>query len=736
MENSMVSSPSLLSCWKLYFTETLTKDSIYYRFVNALMTTGLDFDILTNNNSSNCYLVDYDDIRKNLGGQYKEMKEFIFREPEKFLNCINIIINEILIQRFIISVPVKLSTQIHNLPEYVMFKDLKASAIGRLVQIKATIVKMSMIKPQILHGIFECKRCSNLFSQNMIDGVYSKPSKCMTYECNSKLFSLKRSSKQTKMKLCQQLRVQEIWSGQSDNEYNERSSGNDGGRVPRQLDVDLIDELVDNCFPGDHVVIVGIVKSENDCCENSNPQKGLLLQAISMRILNKELITLSQSTCEKISKIRNTVQVLVNSFSPQIYGHEIVKFGILLALFGGNLQRNVSSSHHNLSFRSDIHILILGDPGLGKSQLLTFASFIAPRSVYVTGTSSSSVGLTATVITDGNGNTCLEAGAMVLADQGICCIDEFDKLNDGGKSLLEVMEQQSVSIAKAGILARLPAKTGVIAAANPIGGHFNHQKTISENIKMNPAILSRFDLVFVLLDKSDIHIDQKLSDHVLKKLDSNNNGPSSSATHSLKRELSQSYHYEPNVNEEILDPMIFKQYIAYARDHCHPIISKEAAEKFKKYYIELRKKHNEIYGSNSSVPITPRHLEALIRLGEARAKMELRSIVLESDADSVISLMKSTVVNLSTQTLADTVITGGSKCMKQPKNTVSKQFMDELIKISVNTLQTEFTEKQLKDLYTILNTGQSKSFLDTISFLNDNGYIIRKPGNNYKLCVT
>jgi len=236
---------------------------------------------------------------------------------------------------------------------------------------------------------------------------------------------------------------------------------------------------------------------------------------------------------EEIQKQVGLFRLLVHSISPGIFGHEIVKAGLVLTLFGG--RRRYSDDRHRVSVRGDPHCLIVGDPGMGKSQMLTSVSVLAPRGVYVCGNSATSAGLTVMLHRDKDtGDQTLEAGALVLADQGVCCIDEFDKLGADHDALLEAMEQQSISIAKAGVCCTLPTRASVIAAANPVGGHFKYRhpffffpwfiytnancskaKTVSENLKLGSALLSRFDLIFILMDRPDQRMDQFLSEHVM-----------------------------------------------------------------------------------------------------------------------------------------------------------------------------------------------------------------------------
>ena len=261
------------------------------------------------------------------------------------------------------------------------------------------------------------------------------------------------------------------------------------------------------------------------------------------------------------SREKEAFKKLISGFCPDIYGNESVKAGILLTLFGGSI------NCHKSQTRSNSHLIIVGDPGMGKSHMLVCASQATSRGIYVCGNSSSVVGLTASITSSGEGEDySLEAGALVLADRGVCCIDEFDKMNIDFRALLQVLEQQQVNIAKAGIVCSLPARCSVIAAANPINGHFDSRKNIAENVKLPPAIISRFDLVFILQDVPNREFDKKLAEKVFTR--------------------SQMSDKE---DRSVVSINFIRQYIAYAREHCNPKLSVEAATVLQHFYLNIKK---------------------------------------------------------------------------------------------------------------------------------------------------
>lgn len=430
---------------------------------------------------------------------------------------------------------------------------------------------------------------------------------------------------------------------------------------------------------------------------------------------------------------------LLHSVCPSIYGHELVKGGITLALFGG--VRKYSMDQNKVPVRGDIHVIVVGDPGMGKSQLLQAAASVSPRGIYVCGNATTNAGLTVAVVKDAmTSDYAFEAGAMVLADRGLCCIDEFDKMSAEHQALLEAMEQQCVSVAKAGLVASLSARTSVLAAANPAGGHYDRAKTVNENLKMNAALLSRFDLVFILLDKPDELLDKQLSEHIMSlHAGIGQNSPTTKrlcAAPQDVRSLDLNTRAGSLIARLRLDPLkdsdfvplpsaLVRKYIAYARTYVFPRMTRPAADILKKFYLKLRDRNTSADGT----PITARQLESLVRLAEARARVDLREDITEQDAVDVVEIMKESLYDkyVDEHGFVDFARSGG---MSQQKE--AKRFLSALNKQS---------ELQQKDCFTIseiygladrisLRVPDMDTFVDS---LNSVGYLLKKGPKTYQV---
>lgn len=327
-----------------------------------------------------------------------------------------------------------------------------------------------------------------------------------------------------------------------------------------------------------------------------------------------EILMISPEDEEKIKELAKDPWVhtkIMSSIAPSIYGYESIKEAISYLLFGG-----VTKILPDIQVRGDINVLLIGDPGTGKSQLLQYTSKTAPRGLYTTGRGSTAAGLTAAVVKEAGGGFVLEAGALVLGDNGICCIDEMDKMRDDDRNAIHpAMEQQVVSVAKGGIVATLNARTSILAAANPALGRYNPYQTIAQNINLPVTILSRFDIIFVLKDEPNIESDSRMSEHIL-------------TLHRGRR----------NPVEVPLAPEFLRKYISYAKQF-KPAISEDAMNRIKEFYLRMRSASKE-GGEASAVSITPRQLESLVRLAEARARVHLREEATGEDAEAVIALMR------------------------------------------------------------------------------------------------
>jgi replicative DNA helicase Mcm len=326
-----------------------------------------------------------------------------------------------------------------------------------------------------------------------------------------------------------------------------------------------------------------------------------------------------KETIEELSKEPRIQKKIARSISPSIYGRIQLKMACALSLFGGTRRKKLGGGYK----RGDLHFLVVGDPGTGKSEILKGAVDVSPRGLYTSGKGSTGVGLTAAVIKESDtGQMNLEAGVVVLANGGIAAIDEFDKMDTADRSALhEAMEQQTVSIAKAGIVATLKAQTAIIAAANPHSGRYDRYKTPTQNIRLPPTLLSRFDLIFVVVDRPNPSEDAQMAEFILKN-----------AMIKPEEEFDDIGERMAPIPKELL-----KKYIKHAKRTCHPILSEEAKERIKEFYLKLRDQYDS---EDAIISILARNLDALVRLSEAYTKMALRDVVTKEDVEDIIKLFK------------------------------------------------------------------------------------------------
>lgn len=513
----------------------------------------------------------------------------------------------------------RIHTEIHvritELPMSYSLRDLRQSQLNSLIRVSGVVTRRTGVFPQLKYVKFNCNKCGAVLGPFYQDtNAEVRISFCP--ECQSKgPFTV--NSEKTVYRNYQKMTLQE-------------SPGSvPAGRLPRHREIILLWDLIDSAKPGEEVEVTGIYRNNFDASLNTKNGFPVFATIIEANFVNKKddlfaafrLTEEDEKQIRKLSKDPRIGKRIVKSIAPSIYGHEDIKTAIALSLFGG-VSKDINQKHR---IRGDINILLLGDPGTAKSQFLKYVEKTAHRSVFTTGQGASAVGLTASVRKDPiTREWTLEGGALVLADKGTCMIDEFDKMNDQDRtSIHEAMEQQSISISKAGIVTTLQARCAIIAAANPIRGRYNPTIPFSANVELTEPILSRFDVLCVVKDTVDPVMDEMLAKFVV-------------GSHLRSHPHFVTETDEVNVatlkDEETIDQDLLKKYIKYSKEKCRPRLNQMDQDKLSRLYSDLRRESL----STGSFPITVRHLESMIRMSEASAKMHLRDFVRSDDIDVAI----------------------------------------------------------------------------------------------------
>ncbi|RZC59551.1 hypothetical protein C5167_006849 [Papaver somniferum] len=521
----------------------------------------------------------------------------------------------------------KIYVRITNLPVYDQIRNIRQIHLNTMIRIGGVVTRRSGVFPQLQQVKYDCSKCGSVlgpFFQNSYSEV--KVGSCP--ECQSKgPFTV--NIEQTVYRNYQKLTLQE-------------SPGIvPAGRLPRYKEVILLNDLIDCARPGEEIEVTGVYTNNFDLSLNTKNGFPVFATVVEANYVTKKqdlfsAYKLTQEDKDEIEKLAKDPRIgerIVKSIAPSIYGHEDIKMALALAMFGGQ-EKNVEGKHR---LRGDINVLLLGDPGTAKSQFLKYAEKTGQRAVYTTGKGASAVGLTAAVHKDPiTREWTLEGGALVLADRGICLIDEFDKMNDQDRvSIHEAMEQQSISISKAGIVTSLQARCSVIAAANPIGGRYDSSKTFSQNVELTDPIISRFDVLCVVKDVVDPVLDEMLAEFVVES-----HSKSRAKGANLDDMPVSNSQADPDASAEPVDPEILsqdmlKKYITYAKLNVFPRLHDADLNKVTEVYAELRRESSHGQG----VPIAVRHIESMIRMSEAHARMHLRQHVKQDDVDMAIRVL-------------------------------------------------------------------------------------------------
>lgn len=562
-------------------------------------------------------------------------------------------------------------------------RTVNSSFIGKMLSIEGIVTSVSLVRPKLKKSVHYCEQDKQFCEKDYRDGtmITKLPPTNFIYphkDSNGNPLS-------SEFGMSEYIDFQTIT-------LQEMPENSQSGQVPRSIECILTEDLVDKVRPGDRIKAYGIYKSF--CFGNlqfPNQFRTVLI------VFNLQYIKgLDNFSPEDASKKIDTFRLLANSnmkfsaIAPTIYGHDDLKKAIALMMVGGNEVTMANGSR----IRGDINILLVGDPSTAKSQILRYALNFLPLAIATTGRGSSGVGLTAAVVLDKEtGEKRLEAGAMVLADRGLVCIDEFDKMNPLDRiAIHEVMEQQTVTIAKAGIHTTLNARCSVLAAANPILGSYNDKMSVQDNIKLPESLITRFDLIFITLDEYNAEKDDRISKHVLKM------------------------HISEERNESDISQMLFKEFIVYAKS-LRPQLSREAGSLIASEYVKIRESKDS---KNLIVNITPRLLETLIRLSTAFAKLRLSEVVEVEDAKEAIELLNNNLIKKVVKTSSHKKIKIENEEAESPI-TLARSLQTEAFEKIRNLIyewKTNHCEEQFVDINDLANAIQL-SVSDILSVVNE-----------------
>jgi replicative DNA helicase Mcm len=592
-----------------------------------------------------------------------DVAEKIIERPEEALGLLEVALEELE------WAPKKAKVRLTSLTESqeILIRNIRSKHLGRMICLEGIVRQASEVRPRVTNAKFECPSCGTIISVLQIDKKFKEPSRC---SCGRR-GGFKLLDKE--MVDAQVLTIEEA----SDNLT--------GGEQPKRMVIFLQEDLVDPLMemrttPGSRIKVIGYLK-EIAITHSS----GGMMTRFDLAVEANNIIPLEESfedidiseederVIKELAADPKIIERMAKSIAPSIWGYENVKKALALQLFGGVKKQRSDGT----KMRGDIHILLVGDPGVAKSVMLGFIAGIAPKARYVSGKSATGAGITATVVKDELlKGWSLEAGAMVLANKGIICIDEFDKMNEEDRSVMhEAMEQQTVTISKATVQATLRAQTSVLAAANPKYGRFDPTQSIAKQVTLIPSLLSRFDSIFIMRDIPQRKRDEAIAIHVLTE-------------------------HQQTAKHDVIDKDFLKKYISYAKQKCNPPLTDEAVEEMKNFYVGLR---SQAYDDNNvvkAIPIGARQLEALVRLSEAHSRMRLGKKVTADDAKVAIGVVKSYLLEVGYDEetkMIDIDKMSGNSASKRNKLVVVRETIMELEKKLGKMLPMEEVEKALKE---------------------------------------
>ncbi len=535
-----------------------------------------------------------------------------------------------------------------------MIRGLRSNDLSTYLGITGLVRKTTEVRPRVSEAAFRCQRCGSEFKIEQSGGEIEEPMECVECGKSANKTSFVLLKDESEFKDFQNIEIQE-----SPEELR-------GGEQPQRLKGWVKHDLVGQVSPGDRITLNGILdgrpKSKSRSTQSRVFDIYMQVNGIEVKEYEFEDLELNEEDRKEIKEAASDPRIftkIVNSIAPSIQGLYTEKIGLALQLFSGVRKEMPDGT----ITRGDIHILLVGDPGTAKSQLLRYISDLSPRGMYASGKGSTGAGLTAAAVKEevmGESQWVLEAGTLVLADGGIACVDELDTMRSEDRSAMhEAMEQQSISVAKAGINATLNSRCAVLGAANPEYGRFEVHENISQQIDLPPPLISRFDLIFALIDQPDKEKDSQIANHILSLHEEGEMIESEGAD--FEKEFSPEY-----------DKEFLRKYIAHAKT-LTPVMTDTAMDKLEDFYLQLRDK-----GSDDSIPVTARQLESLVRLSEASARAHLREQVTAEDAERAISVTNHFLQQVASTESGELDIDMVSSSVSHSERTLMTQIRDIL----------------------------------------------------------